>query len=83
MNTGHPIRDCRNLDLPRTVLAFRYFGGMADKLEGAVIPVDAGFLNYLHPRADRRGRPDRAVEFPADVHELEDWGRRWRPATRS
>lgn len=46
-NTGHPIRDCRNLDLPRTVLCFRYFGGMADKLEGSVIPVDAGFLNYV------------------------------------
>jgi len=36
-----------NLDVPRTVLCFRYFGGMADKLEGSVIPVDAGFLNYL------------------------------------
>src|SRR5690348_15777055 len=46
MNTGHPIRDCRNLELPRTVLAFRYFAGMADKMEGAVIPVDAGFLNF-------------------------------------
>ena len=46
MNTGHPIRDCRNLDHPRTVLTFRYFAGMADKIEGAVIPVDAGFLNY-------------------------------------
>lgn len=46
-NTGHPIRDCQNLDVPRTVLCFRYFGGMADKLEGSVIPVDAGFLNYV------------------------------------
>jgi aldehyde dehydrogenase (NAD+) len=46
-NTGHPVRDCINLDLPRTVLCFRYFGGMADKLEGSVIPVDAGFLNYV------------------------------------
>jgi len=46
-NTGHPVRDCTNLDLPRTVLCFRYFGGMADKLEGSVIPVDAGFLNYM------------------------------------
>ncbi|MGH8207255.1 MAG: aldehyde dehydrogenase family protein, partial [Steroidobacteraceae bacterium] len=26
---------------------FRYFGGMADKVEGSVVPVDAGFLNYL------------------------------------
>jgi aldehyde dehydrogenase (NAD+) len=46
-NTGHPIRDCFALDVPRTVLCFRYFGGMADKLEGSVIPVDAGFLNYV------------------------------------
>ena len=46
MNTGHPIRDCRNLDHPRTVLTFRYFAGMADKIEGAVIPVDQGFLNF-------------------------------------
>jgi len=46
-NTGHPVRDCTHLDLPRTVLCFRYFGGMADKLEGSVIPVDAGFLNYM------------------------------------
>lgn len=47
IDTGHPIRDCRSLDVPRTVLCFRYFGGMADKLEGSVIPVDAGFLNYV------------------------------------
>jgi aldehyde dehydrogenase (NAD+) len=33
--------------VPRTVLCFRYFGGMADKLEGSVIPVDAGFLNFV------------------------------------
>ena len=47
LDTGHPIRDCLALDVPRTVLCFRYFGGMADKVEGSVIPVDAGFLNYL------------------------------------
>ncbi len=47
MDTGHPIRDCLALDVPRTVLCFRYFGGMADKLEGSVIPVDAGFLNWV------------------------------------
>jgi aldehyde dehydrogenase (NAD+) len=46
-NTGHPVRDCIGLDLPRTVLCFRYFGGMADKLEGTIVPVDAGFLNYV------------------------------------
>jgi len=46
LDTGHPLRDSRALDVPRTALCFRYFGGMADKLEGSVIPVDAGFLNY-------------------------------------
>jgi len=46
-DTGHPIRDTAGLDVPRTVLGFRYFGGIADKIEGSVIPVDAGFLNYV------------------------------------
>lgn len=46
-DTGHPIRDSRNLDVPRTAACFRYFGGMADKIEGSVIPVDVGFLNYV------------------------------------
>ena len=47
LDTGHPLRDSRGLDVPRTALCFRYFGGMADKVEGSVIPVDSGFLNYL------------------------------------
>jgi acyl-CoA reductase-like NAD-dependent aldehyde dehydrogenase len=46
-DTGHPIRDARALDVPRTVATFRYFGGMADKFEGSVIPSEQGFLNYL------------------------------------
>ncbi|OLC19400.1 MAG: betaine-aldehyde dehydrogenase [Deltaproteobacteria bacterium 13_1_40CM_68_24] len=47
LDTGHPLRDTRALDAPRTAATFRYFGGMADKFEGSVIPVEAGFLNYL------------------------------------
>ncbi|MNZ30425.1 Aldehyde dehydrogenase PuuC [compost metagenome] len=47
LDTGHPLRDSRNLDVPRTAACFRYFGGIADKIEGAVIPVEAGFLNYV------------------------------------
>ncbi|CAM2148632.1 putative aldehyde dehydrogenase DhaS [Pararobbsia alpina] len=47
LDTGHPIRDTRFLDVPRTAATFRYFGGMADKFEGSVIPVEQGFLNYL------------------------------------
>jgi betaine-aldehyde dehydrogenase len=46
LDTGHPIRDSRNLDVPRTAGCFRYFGGMADKFQGETIPVEAGFLNY-------------------------------------
>jgi acyl-CoA reductase-like NAD-dependent aldehyde dehydrogenase len=47
LDTGHPIRDSRNLDVVRTAATFRYFGGMADKLQGDVIPVEPGFLNYV------------------------------------
>jgi aldehyde dehydrogenase (NAD+) len=47
LDTGHPIRDSSALDVPRTVATFRYFGGMADKYEGSLIPVEQGFLNYL------------------------------------
>jgi aldehyde dehydrogenase (NAD+) len=47
IDTGHPLRDTTRLDVPRTAATFRYFGGMADKHEGSVIPVERGFLNYL------------------------------------
>lgn len=47
LDTGHPLRDTRVLDVPRTAACFRYFGGIADKVEGSVIPVDSGFLNYV------------------------------------
>ncbi len=47
LDTGHPLRDSTRLDVPRTVATFRYFGGMADKIQGSVIPVEPGFLNYV------------------------------------
>jgi acyl-CoA reductase-like NAD-dependent aldehyde dehydrogenase len=47
LDTGHPIHDTTVLDVPRTAATFRYFGGMADKFEGNLPPVDAGFLNYV------------------------------------
>jgi acyl-CoA reductase-like NAD-dependent aldehyde dehydrogenase len=46
-DTGHPIRDTLALDVPRTAATFRYFAGMADKFQGSVVPVDAGFFNYV------------------------------------
>ena len=47
LDTGHPIRDTSNLDLPRTAATFRYFAGMCDKIDGRVAPVEPGFLNYI------------------------------------
>jgi acyl-CoA reductase-like NAD-dependent aldehyde dehydrogenase len=47
LDTGHPLKDSRALDVPRTAACYRYFGGMADKFQGEVVPVEAGFLNYL------------------------------------
>ena len=47
IDTGHPLRDTRALDAPRTAVTFRYFGGMADKVQGSVVPVEQGFLNYV------------------------------------
>jgi aldehyde dehydrogenase (NAD+) len=47
LDTGHPLRDTRGLDVVRTAATFRYFGGMADKLQGTVVPVEPGFLNYV------------------------------------
>lgn len=46
LDTGHPLRDSRMLDVPRTAGCYRYFGGMADKFQGETIPVESGFLNY-------------------------------------
>ena len=47
LDTGHPIRDTRMLDLPRTVATFRYFAGLADKIDGRTVPMEPGFLNYV------------------------------------
>lgn len=47
LDTGHPVRDARKLDVPRTARCFRYFGGMADKFEGFLPPVYPGFVNYV------------------------------------
>ena len=47
LDTGHPMRDTSGLDVPRTAATFRYFGGMADKFQGSVVPVEPGFLNYV------------------------------------
>lgn len=48
-DTGHPLRDTLGLDVQRTAATFRYFGGVADKFQGTVVPVEPGFLDYVVP----------------------------------
>ena len=47
LDTGHPFRDTKFLDVPRTILNFRYFAGLADKIDGRQVPVETGFLNVV------------------------------------
>lgn len=47
LDTGHPIRDTRFLDVKRTIINFRYFSGLADKIDGREVPVDPGLLNIV------------------------------------
>jgi aldehyde dehydrogenase (NAD+) len=47
IDTGHPLRDTRGLDVPRTVVTFRYFAGIADKIDGRVASADPGFFSYV------------------------------------
>jgi len=46
LDAGHPLRDARALDVPRAVAVIRYFAGIADKIEGSVVPVDPDHLVY-------------------------------------
>jgi len=45
-DNGKPYFESRKVDLPSIVENFRYFAGMADKVEGSTIPVSGAFLNY-------------------------------------
>src|SRR2546423_15597954 len=67
LDTGHPLRDTRALDAPRTAATFRYFGGMADKFEGPVLPVGAGGPHYLPPRPPPRRGGGGPRRFPPHV----------------
>ncbi len=45
-DNGKPFFESRKVDLPSVVEIFRYFAGLADKVQGATIPVSGPFLNY-------------------------------------
>ena len=51
---------------------FYYYGGLADKIQGAVVPVDRpDHFNYILQGAGRRVRVHHAVELAADAGGLE------------
>ncbi len=45
-DNGKPWFESRKVDLPSVVENFRYFAGMADKVQGETIPVAGPFFNY-------------------------------------
>ncbi len=45
-DNGKPYFESRKVDLPSVVENYRYFAGLADKIEGSTIPVAGPFLNY-------------------------------------
>jgi acyl-CoA reductase-like NAD-dependent aldehyde dehydrogenase len=46
LDNGKTYFESRKIDVPTVVGNFRYFAGLADKIQGAVIPVSGPFLNY-------------------------------------
>jgi aldehyde dehydrogenase (NAD+) len=46
LDNGKPIRDARGADLPLVIDTLRYYAGMADKIQGATIPVRGNYFTY-------------------------------------
>ncbi len=46
LDTGKPIGETANVDIPQAIETFEYYAGWADKIHGETIPVSGNFLNY-------------------------------------
>ena len=46
LDTGKPITNSAQIDVPRTADTFFYFSGWATKIHGETIPVRGPYLNY-------------------------------------
>jgi len=45
-DNGKPFFEARRVDLPSVARTLRYYAGLADKVQGDVLPVPGPFLNY-------------------------------------
>lgn len=45
-DSGKPIQNSRNIDIPAAWKAFEYYAGWADKLAGETLPVDPEYFSY-------------------------------------
>ena len=45
-DNGKPYFESRKIDIPSVVTNFRYYAGLADKIQGDTVPVAGPFLNY-------------------------------------
>ena len=81
-NVGKPIaaRAARSFAVS---LVLEYYAGAANKHFGETIPTQHARPRLHAARADRRGRPDRALELPAEHGRLEARAGARRPATRA
>src|SRR2546426_5866722 len=46
LDTGKPISDARNIDVPLVADTIEYYAGWANKVQGETIPVSGAFFNY-------------------------------------
>ena len=46
LDNGKPVNDARAADLPLAIDCLRYYGGWADKIQGATIPIRGNYFCY-------------------------------------
>lgn len=46
LDSGKPIKESLNEDLPYAYKAYRYYAGWADKIHGKTIPIDGNYFSY-------------------------------------
>ena len=74
LNSGKPIVESE-YDMDDAATCFEYYGGLATKINGEVLPVPGRRRRLCHAGADGGGGPDHPVELSAADGRLEDRAR--------